>query len=151
MSDVITWKRFLHYWLFFVIWLYFLRFFILLWYIYMWRVKKNKYLVSTVDTADSLARWCQHTNLQCWVCGHKFLAVYRSTHCGLATPCGGRDPGQHWFRYWFVAWQHQAITWTDVDLSSPRSRDVDLRAISLEISHHHQGPVISIWGQFRLR
>ena len=40
----------------------------------------------------------------------------------------------HWFRSWLVAWQHQAITWTNVDLSSLRSRDVHLTAISLEIS-----------------
>ena len=26
-------------------------------------------------------------------------------------------PGQYWHRYWFVAWWHQAITWTNVDLS----------------------------------
>ena len=56
------------------------------------------------------------------------------THCGLVTPYGGRDLGQHWFRQWFVAWRHQAITWTNVDLSSQRSSDVHLREISLEIS-----------------
>ena len=41
-------------------------------------------------------------------------------------PYGGRDLGQHW--------RHQAITWTNVDLSSLRSSIVHLRAISLEIS-----------------
>ena len=56
------------------------------------------------------------------------------THCGLVTPYGSRDLGQHWFRYWLVAWRHQAITWTNVDLSSLWSSDVHLRAISLEIS-----------------
>ena len=50
------------------------------------------------------------------------------------TPYGGRDLGQHCFRWWLVAWRHQAITWTNVDLSSLRSSDVHLRAISLEIS-----------------
>ena len=33
-----------------------------------------------------------------------------------------------------LAWRHQAITWTNVDLSSLRSSDVHLRAIALEIS-----------------
>ena len=46
-----------------------------------------------------------------------------------------RDLCQHWFRQWLVAWWHQAISWTNVDLSSLRSSDVHLRAISsLEIS-----------------
>ena len=39
------------------------------------------------------------------------------THCGLATPYGTKDLGQHWLRLWLVAWQHQAITWTNADLS----------------------------------
>ena len=56
------------------------------------------------------------------------------THCGLVTPFGTRDLGQHWFSQWLVAWRHQAITWTNVDLSSLRSHDVNLMAISLEIS-----------------
>ena len=62
--------------------------------------------------------------------------TYRTwlTHCGLVTPYGSRDLSQHWFRQWLVAWWHQAITWTNVDLSSLRSSDVHLRAISLEIS-----------------
>ena len=56
------------------------------------------------------------------------------TNCGPVTPYGGRDLGQHWFRQWLVAWRHQAITWTNVDLTSLMSSDVHLRAISLEIS-----------------
>ena len=43
------------------------------------------------------------------------------------------DLGQHWLRLWLVACQHQAITWTDVDLSSVRSSDIHLRAVSQEI------------------
>ena len=61
--------------------------------------------------------------------------TYLVTHCGLVTPYGSRYLGQHWFRQWLVAWRHQAITWTNVDLSSLKSSDVHLRAISLEISH----------------
>ena len=34
---------------------------------------------------------------------------------------GGTDLCQHWFRQWLVAWQHQAITWTNIDLSSMSS------------------------------
>ena len=51
---------------------------------------------------------------------------------GLVTPYGDRDLGQHWLRQWLVAWRHQAITWTNVDLSSVSLTDVDLRASSQE-------------------
>ena len=56
------------------------------------------------------------------------------THWGLVTPYGDRDLGQHWLRQWLVAWRHQAITWTNVDLSSVRSCDIPLGAISQKIS-----------------
>ena len=36
--------------------------------------------------------------------------------------------GQHWFRQWLVA-RHQAITWTNVDLSSVKSCGIHLRAV----------------------
>ena len=49
-------------------------------------------------------------------------------------PYGNIDLGQHWLRWWLVAWQPQAITWTNVDLLSVRSNDIHLRTISQEIS-----------------
>ena len=54
------------------------------------------------------------------------------THCGLMSmmPYGDIELGQHWLRQWLVAWWHQAITWTNVDLSSVRSSDNYLRANS---------------------
>ena len=45
-------------------------------------------------------------------------------------PYGDRDLGQHWLRSWLGAVRHQAITWTNVDLSSERSSDIHLRTIS---------------------
>ena len=56
------------------------------------------------------------------------------THWGLVTPYGNTDLGQHWLRYWLVAWWQQAITWTNVDLSSIRSSVIHLRAILQKIS-----------------
>ena len=56
-----------------------------------------------------------------------------SNHCGLVTPYGDRDLGQHWLRCWLVAWWHQAITWTTVDWSSVKSSDIHIRAISQEM------------------
>ena len=55
------------------------------------------------------------------------------THCGLMTPYGDTNPGQHWLRKWLVAWRHQAITWTNVDLSSVRSSGIHLSAILHEM------------------
>ena len=49
------------------------------------------------------------------------------------TPYGDIDLGQHWFRQWLVAWRHQAITRTNVDLSSVKSCGIHLRAISHEM------------------
>ena len=55
------------------------------------------------------------------------------THWGLVTAYGDNDLGEHWLRYWLVAWRHQAITWTNVDLSSVWSSGIHLRSISSEI------------------
>ena len=55
------------------------------------------------------------------------------THWGLVTPFGNIDLGQHWLRQWLVAWRDQAITWTNVDLSSVGSSGIHLREISSEM------------------
>ena len=65
--------------------------------------------------------WCHHTG------------VKELTHWGLLSPFVDIDLGQHWFRQWLVAWWHQAITWTNVDLSSARSSGIHLRTISWDI------------------
>ena len=54
--------------------------------------------------------------------GEFFIPPSGLTYCGLVTPYGNRILGQHWLRYWLVAWQHQAITWTNIDWSSVKSR-----------------------------
>ena len=55
------------------------------------------------------------------------------THWGLVMPYGDIDLGQHWLRWWLVAWRQQAITWINVDLSSVRSSNILLMTISQEI------------------
>ena len=40
------------------------------------------------------------------------------------------DLAQHWFRKWLVAWRHQTITSTNVDLSSMRSCSIHLWIMS---------------------
>ena len=54
------------------------------------------------------------------------------THCGLVMPYGDINLGQHWLRKWLVVWQHRAITWTNVGLSSVGPYDMHL-IISQEI------------------
>ena len=79
----------------------------------------------------------------------KWLPSFYSTHCGLVMPYGDIELGQHWL----VVWQHQAITWTSVDLSWVRSTDIHLRAISqvrsqpsiTEISFNSLWPSDTIW------
>ena len=38
------------------------------------------------------------------------LGLNELIHCGLVTPNGVTDLGQHWLRYWFVVWWHKPIT-----------------------------------------
>ena len=47
------------------------------------------------------------------------------------TPYFDRDLSQYWLAYWPVVWRHQAITWSNIDLSSVRSPGTYLRALSL--------------------
>ena len=65
----------------------------------------------------------------------------RLIHYDLVTPYGDRDLGQHWLRHWLVAWRHQAINWTNVDLSSARASGIHLRTFSQEIP---QPPITEI-------
>ena len=50
--------------------------------------------------------------------------------CGLVAIYGYIDLEQHWLRWWFVAWRHHAITWTNVDSSLVIFCGIHLRAIS---------------------
>ena len=40
------------------------------------------------------------------------------THWVKVMPYGNNYLRQHWLRLWLVAWQHQAITWTNFDLKT---------------------------------
>ena len=64
---------------------------------------------------------------------HRRMIIEHWTHWGLLMPYGDWDLGQHWLRWWLVAWRHQVITWTNDDLSSVSSSDIDLWAISQTI------------------
>ena len=47
--------------------------------------------------------------------------IIKLVHWCLVMLYGDIDLGQHWFRQWLVAWWHQAIAWTNDDLSSVRT------------------------------
>ena len=68
----------------------------------------------------------------CWGL-NVFMHWGRLTYCGLMTPYGDRDLGQHWLRQWLVAWRHQAITWTNVDFPSAMPIGIHLSTILQEI------------------
>ena len=64
------------------------------------------------------------------------MRLYRRVelnYCGLVTPCGHTDLGQHWIGWWLVPWRHQVITWTNVDLLSMGICDTRLRLISHDV------------------
>ena len=54
------------------------------------------------------------------------------TRGNLMAQYGDIELDQHWFRIWPVVWLHQAITWTNVDLSV-MSSDIHLGPISKDI------------------
>ena len=69
------------------------------------------------------------------------LSEQVKTHCGLVTPYGDIDLGQHWLRWRLDAWRHQANTWIYVGWSSARSSYIQPRVISQEI---HPPPTTKI-------
>ena len=67
-------------------------------------------------------------------------ALYRILiHYYLVLLYGDIAQGQHWLRWWLVAWRHQAITWTNVVFSLVMISGVYLRVISQQLS---QGTVV---------
>ena len=67
-----------------------------------------------------------------FVCDEHFCYILtfscKWTHCGLVKPIGDINCGQHWLRWWLVAWRHKAFTWTNVDISLVRFCGIHLRA-----------------------
>ena len=66
-------------------------------------------------------------------CIHKLQMIWVISKCcvivvywSLVMPYGDRDLGQHWLKQWLVTWQHQSITWTNVDFLSVRLCSIHL-------------------------
>ena len=49
------------------------------------------------------------------------------------TPCGDTDIGEHWLRYWIVAWRHLVITWSNVVLSPEMLFGIHVKGIAQDI------------------
>ena len=75
-----------------------------------------------------------------WFTGHNIITeeyiinsvsknYLRLNHCGLGTTYGNIDLVQYWLRKWLVAWQHQTITWINVDYLFGRISGILLRNI----------------------
>ena len=61
------------------------------------------------------------------------------THWDLVMPYVTTELGQHWPRQWLVAWWYQAITWTNVDLTSIEFCGIHMTTLSqkgIKISIH---------------
>ena len=52
---------------------------------------------------------------------------------------------KHLFRWWFIAWRHQNITWTNVDYQSARSCCTQKMLISLWNAHLRYISLIWVW------
>ena len=59
----------------------------------------------------------------------QYHVVWYLTHCGLVPPYGNTELGQHWLGWCLFAWWPQAITQTNVDLTSKVFCGIHLAAI----------------------
>ena len=55
----------------------------------------------------------------CVIADITYFLIFITLYCGIVAPYVMEDLGKRWLRYngWYVAWQYQANTWTNVDLS----------------------------------
>ena len=68
-----------------------------------------------------------------WNCtGWRYTPSSMTSNILNSLSSGDMELGQHWLRWWLVAWRYQAITWANVDLSSVRSLGIHLRSLSLD-------------------
>ena len=86
--------------------------------VWWWRTKgvlQRKFQISTLEMSLKITNVISQQHL---------LGTNDLTHWSLVTPFDDIDLGQYWRRLWLVAWRHQSITWTNVDLSLVRSSDI---------------------------
>ena len=64
-----------------------------------YRLPKNSFMVLSSETQSI----------------HNGILSSRLSHSGLVIPYGDPNLGHDWMRQWHVAWEYQAITWTNID------------------------------------
>ena len=72
-----------------------------------------------------LVIWCE-IYMMFMIFSVDIFAYILSTYCVLATPYGDKDLCQLWLSYWIVAWRHQAVPWTNIDLPTVQSTAIHL-------------------------
>ena len=102
---------------------------------FLWSVRSNNFSIHKLYRWHTAEVWEWMSNFTPHFTGHFNLSMMglQLTFCGLVTPYGDIALGQHWLRIWLVAWRHQAITRTNIDLSSTDFCGMHLRAISQEV------------------
>ena len=78
------------------------------------------------ETSLRMLNYC-HQRHKCLPTGKRMNHKAALNHCGLVMPHDDVHLVPHWSRWWLNAWRHQAMIWTNIDLSSLRSSDVHLR------------------------
>ena len=76
-------------------------------------------------------------------CSWSFVLI----HCGLVMSYGDIDLDWHWYRWWLVAWWHQAITWSNVDLSPVRFCDISGQFCNTSAINHWNCSSCSCWNK----
>ena len=79
----------------------------------------SKYTQKGVDAGNT-----GHFKYGIYMKSHRFCLI----HCHLVTSYWLGKIGHRWFRKWIAAWRHQAITWTNFDVSSVEPCDIYLIA-----------------------
>ena len=91
------------------------------------RIFENLYSRFSISIVYNFISAFWYCILFCWL--HRYILIVGLTEFKSlyqVFSCGDIDLGQHWPRQWPVAWRHQAITWTIVDLPLIRSSDIHL-------------------------
>ena len=103
------------------------------WLCICWQITWNKWHKIWHDNVVIIGRWLLPSLVDTGdICCHYWQLIL--VHCSLVMPYGSFiNRGQHLFWKWLVALCHQAITWTNIDLSSARPCAIHLKAFSNEI------------------
>ena len=84
----------------------------------------------------------------CWTYSWVADDLKHFNHCELVTQLSKINLGQHWHKKWLAAWRHQAITWTNVDLSSEGRQEVTFTSDTLSINYYNDIKIYINWNEW---